>query len=143
MELVLVRWSMRDLKVLYGLLEERTPDQSISHKAMPSFDDHCEFVANNPYLAWYFIVSEADVYNDQYTYVGAIYITHRREIGLHVSRGYQRKGYGKAAVRELMSRFPGPEPFLANINPKNEASIAFWKSLGFELLQVTYAYNSR
>ena len=34
---------------LYDLLKERTPTVSISHKALPSFKEHCRFVASHPY----------------------------------------------------------------------------------------------
>jgi RimJ/RimL family protein N-acetyltransferase len=120
---------------LYKLLEERQAEQSISHKRMPRFSEHVAFVRGRPYLAWYIITSaEAER-------VGAVYITRRRELGLSILRAHQRKGHGGAAVREVMRiHAAGDEPFLANINPKNEASIAFWESLGFSLLQVTYAY---
>ena len=34
---------------LYQLLGERTPDQSISHKEMPSIGEHIRFLESNPY----------------------------------------------------------------------------------------------
>lgn len=114
---------------LYTLLQERTPEQSISHKVVPSYEEHCAFVLSKPYFRWYMIVGG--------TVYGAIYLTHQREIGISLLRVYQRQGYGRAAVLKLMDLHPGP--FLANINPNNDASIAFWKSLGFTLKQVTYA----
>ena len=118
-----------DLLLLYRLLSERTPEQSISHKDMPTFRDHCAFVRSKPYPYWYVI--------RDYSHVGAVYLSKAREIGIGILREHQRKGYGRAAVLKLMDLYPGP--FLANINPSNDASIAFWKSLGFTLKQVTYA----
>ena len=122
-------FSELDIAMLYELLKERTPEQSISHRVMPSFDEHMAFVLSRPYFRWYMIVERRPV--------GAIYLSHQREIGLSIFRDYQRLGYGRAAVAELMRLHPGF--FLANINPNNDASIAFWKSLGFTLRQVTYA----
>ena len=40
---------------LYALLEERTPEMSISHKAMPTFQQHARFVRDIPYAAWYLV----------------------------------------------------------------------------------------
>ena len=120
------------LRLLYALLSERTPEQSISHRAMPTWFEHCAFVASKPYLAWYVI----RVGND---FVGAIYLTHRHEIGVGIFREQQRRGYARAAVLRLMELYPGK--FLANVNPKNEASRKLWESLGFNLLQVTYSHE--
>lgn len=119
-----------DYRRLYALLEERTPDQSISHKKMPQWNEHCAFVDSKPYLAWYMICDRGDV-------VGAVYLSKQREIGVAIFRQYQWMGYGRAAVREIMRLHPGR--FLANINPKNTASIRFFESMGFTHLQDTYA----
>jgi RimJ/RimL family protein N-acetyltransferase len=118
-----------DVLLLYQLLQERTPEQSISLKSMPTFTEHCEFVRGHPYTNWYVIYAPYPV--------GAIYLSKQREIGIAILNEHQRKGYGAAAVLELMRAHPGR--FLANINPHNSASIAFWKRLGFEQIQVTYA----
>ena len=127
------------VRALYALLDERTPEQSISHKRMPTMEGHRLFVLgavpdNSPvsYAAWYVIYADRCI-------VGSIYLTHQREIGVSIFRDQQRKGYARAAVLELMRLHPGK--FLANINPKNEASIKLWESLGFSLLQVTYRHE--
>lgn len=39
----------------------------------------------------------------------------------------------------LLSRHPGP--LLAEINPENKISIAFFESLGFTCLQLTYSFT--
>ena len=118
-----------DYSVLYDLLEQRTPEQSISHKAMPTWDDHCAFVRSQPYAAWYLIaVGNATV--------GAIYLTHQCEIGIAIFHLHKRKGYASAAVKELMRLHPGK--FIANINPRNEASIRFFEGMGFAHIQNTY-----
>lgn len=119
---------------LYRLLEEAPPEQSISHKPVPTFSEHVEFVQGRPYLAWYLVGSAVGVL------VGSIYITRRREIGLSIAQAHRRQGHGGLAVREVMRiHHDADEPFLANLNPQNEASIKFWESLGFKLMQVTYA----
>ena len=61
MKLIDVYASPEAARVLYELLAERNPEQNISHKAMPSFDEHCAFVASKPYQAWYLIVDDTDV----------------------------------------------------------------------------------
>lgn len=120
------------IRFLYALLAERTPEQSISHKVMPSYPAHENFVLSKPYQAWYMILEE-----ESGTPVGSIYLSKLREIGVTIAVGYQGRGYGKAAVQLLMSRWPGR--FLANLNPANERSAAFFEELGFSLIQHTYA----
>ncbi|MEK9736230.1 MAG: GNAT family N-acetyltransferase [Candidatus Nanopelagicales bacterium] len=125
---IYTRWDRFYLQ-LYQLLAERTPEQSISHKRMPTMAEHKAFVDGRPYAHWYEIRVDGKS-------VGAIYLSDRREIGVSIFHQHQRKGYGRAAVLELMHLHPGP--MLANVNPANAASRALWESLGGELLQVTY-----
>lgn len=113
------------LQVLYDILSLRTPEQSISHKAMPSFEEHYQFVISRPYAAWYLIESEGP----RVWPVGACYLTRQREIGIGIYPKHQGRGYASAAIRELMTLHRGR--FLANINPANEASIALFRKLGF------------
>jgi RimJ/RimL family protein N-acetyltransferase len=116
--------------VLYALLGERIPSQSISHQYMPTIRSHKDFVRSHPYRAWYLILAGDDV-------VGSIYLTKNREIGVFVFKKHQRHGYGSAALTELMQRWPGR--FLANINPLNESSIGLFQRFGFKHIQNTYA----
>jgi RimJ/RimL family protein N-acetyltransferase len=115
--------------LLYQLLAERTPSQSISHQLMPTLNSHRRFVRSHPYRAWYLIL-------DGEERVGAIYLTKEREIGVFVFEKFQRRGYGREAIRLLMRLWPGR--FLANINPINEASIRLFQGLGFNHIQNTY-----
>jgi len=115
--------------VLYDLLRERTPRQSISHKRMPRLDDHARFVRSKPYHAWLLIEHEGET-------VGSVYVTHQNEIGIFIFNAHRGHGYGKWAVQEVRRIFPGPH--LANINPTNHASRGFFEGLGAKLVQVTY-----
>lgn len=120
------------LKILYSLLEERKPWQNISHRKMPTWGEHNQFVCSKPYEAWYMVMVDADV-------IGTVYLTKAREIGIQLFIEHQRKGYGRKAVKLLMDRHPGR--FLANINPLNSRSQQLFKNLGFSLIQYTYEYE--
>jgi RimJ/RimL family protein N-acetyltransferase len=123
-------------KFLYELLKEREPHQNISHREMPSFEEHTRFVDSHPYQEWFVIFYEWR--NVEMGPIGAIYLSKQNEIGIFIAKEYQGKGYGKTAICLLMNRHPG-ERFLANINPLNERSIDVFLDLGFELKQLTYA----
>lgn len=115
---------------LYNLLKDRPEGVSISHRAMPTFDEHCAFMFSHPYEAWYLVENEAG-------YVGAVYLSRQNEIGIHIRPEYQGYGVGPAAVQALMMRH-GDRDYLANINPKNRRSIAMFYRLGFTHIQNTY-----
>jgi RimJ/RimL family protein N-acetyltransferase len=116
--------------LLYRLLGERDESVNISHKTMPCVADHIKFFKSKPYEAWYLILENAEP-------VGACYLSKQNEIGVQIFKRHQGKGYGKAAVQELMKRH-GKRRYLANINPQNERSAKMFKDLGFGLIQHTY-----
>lgn len=113
---------------LYALLQERPEHANISHRKMPSWDEHVAFVRSYPYREWYEIrVSD--------TFVGSIYVTNHSEIGIGILHSYQRQGIAKEAIQTILN---GHGEYLANINPKNKASIHMFEKLGFKHIQNTY-----
>lgn len=119
------------IRVLYDLLAERAPEQSISHRSMPAWRQHVDFVVSEPYTAWYVIEEHAEL-------VGAVYLSKLDEIGISVFRSHRGRGYACDAIHLLMKAHPR-DRYLANINPANEASASLFTSLGFKLAQHTYA----
>lgn len=117
---------------LYRLLKQRTPEQSISHREMPTAREHTRYVKSLPYAAWYVIEHEAT--GDR---IGSIYLSRRREIGVFIDEHWRGHGFGRAAVRAIMERHPGPR-FLWNVNPRNQPSIRTVEKLGGRLIQWTY-----
>jgi RimJ/RimL family protein N-acetyltransferase len=115
--------------VLWRLLVEREPYQSISHKKMPTLAEHKAFIASKPYPQWY-LIDCGDI-------VGATYLTDRREVGISILRKHRGNAYGRNAVLKLRELHPGP--LYANINPANRSSINMFVDLGFSHIQVTYA----
>jgi RimJ/RimL family protein N-acetyltransferase len=120
---------------LYAMLAMRPKIANISHKEMPTFDEHCGFVASMPYAEWDIVVDK------DANWVGQIYLTKHREIGIQILKLYQQKGYATSAVRQLMSKRPGP--YYANTNPRNRASIVLFKKMGFQIIQSTYKLDAQ
>lgn len=112
---------------LYALLMERDPEANISHKSMPTVEEHLAFVRSNPYQDWCLI--EAPYI------VGATYLTHAGEVGIFIFKHSQGRGFGPKAVRMMMERNHGR--ILANIAPSNERSRKMFEKLGFTLIQHT------
>lgn len=138
-KLVSVRDYYGAAALLYQLLQERMPEQSISHAKMPSIDDHIEFFNSRPYRYWWIIVTEGHG-------IGAVYVTQNNEIGIGILNAYQRNGFASEAIK-MVTRLVDPLPALtslrvgqwqAHINPNNHASRAMFEKLGFIHKQVTY-----
>lgn len=125
---------------LYELLKEREPHQNISHKELPTMEEHVQFIDSNPYKAWY-LLSDTFRHFDQLQviseeWVGSIYLTYQREVGLWIFKKYQGQGCGTEALALLRKKHPGR--LLANVNPQNSAAFRFWERNGFRVLQHTY-----
>lgn len=120
-------------ELLFRLLAERGEEVNISHKEMPSWEEHIKFVESHPYEAWYFICDPEPV--------GACYLTSHNEIGVFVFAEHQKRGYARAAVKAIMKEH-GPGRYLANVSPRNEASRFLFSGLGFKMLQHTYELSA-
>ena len=119
-----------DIEFLFDLLKERDPSTNISHKKMPTHDEHVKFVRSKPYSKWYIIFKSKQK-------VGSIYLSKNNEIGIFLSKKFQGKNIGDFALNDLIKKNPG-ERFLANVNPKNKKSIQFFKNNKFKLIQYTF-----
>lgn len=133
MKLLSVTFAPEAELFLYGLLAERTPEQSISHRDMPTLEEHARFVHSEPYEAWYIIAVGG-------LYVGSIYLTKAREVGLFILEDSQGKGYGHEALELLKRLHPGP--LLANISVENLPSAEFFTHEGFKPLQTTMVLSN-
>jgi len=132
----------QDCKFLYRMLEERPDYANISHKKMPTWREHISFVMSDPYVAWSIIT-----YNGNKA--GHTYITEPGEIGIFIKKEYQLKGIAKFIIKttirmaelmklDLLDVPDNRKRLLANINPKNKASIKLFEGLGFKHIQNTY-----
>ncbi len=123
-----------DHDFLYKLLENRNPDANISHKSMPSYDEHVKFVLSEPYSTWYIILVNGEK-------SGSIYLSKQDEIGLFILNNLQGKGIGNSALQLLIQKNPRKR-YLANVNPQNEKSSHFFTKNNFRLIQYTYEFTN-
>jgi len=118
-----------DIKFLYVLLEERPTYANISHKQMPTYEQHKAFVNSKPYDIWFIIWNN----NNR---VGSIYKTKPGEIGIFVKKEFQHQGIAKTAIPMIYNL--GVEKNIANVSPLNPKSITLFEKLGFKHIQNTY-----
>ena len=119
-----------DTLFLYDLLKNKDPNANISHKKMPSYDEHVKFVMSKPYTNWYIIEYEKKN-------VGAIYLSKQDEIGISVSNDYEYDQIVKPALKLLM-KLNQRKRYLANTSPKNVRSQEFLLKNGFTGLEYVY-----
>ena len=119
-----------DTLFLYDLLKNKDPNANISHKKMPSYDEHVKFVMSKPYTNWYIIEYEKKN-------VGAIYLSKQDEIGISVSNDYEYDQIVKPALKLLM-KLNQRKRYLANTSPKDVRSQEFLLKNGFTGLEYVY-----
>ena len=119
-----------DALFLYELLKNKDPNANISHKKMPSYDEHVEFVISKPYTNWYII--EYDKKN-----VGSIYLSKQDEIGISINNDYEYDQIVKSALKLLM-KLNQRKRYLANVGPKDVKSQEFLLKNGFTSLEYVY-----
>jgi len=133
--------SREAVQVLWELMLERATEDSYNISfTMPDRQSHEAFIARSPFAHWYLI-------QDDGAWIGYVSASWRNEIGIVLFQTYRGQGYGRAALEKLLKLArpfpakPGDSPghFVANINPENAQSIHLFQSLGFELIQHTFA----
>lgn len=120
-------------EILYELLKERTPNQSIFHYELPPYEKHWAFWIGKPYPHWYLIQ------NDDGDIVGSISLTMKKEIGIFIFDRFKHRGYATDAIKTLQQQCKyWHDTMYANINPNNQPSIEFFKQFNPKLIQLTY-----
>ena len=119
-----------DILFLYKLLKNKDPSTNISHKKMPSYDEHIEFVMSKPYTNWYII--EYDKKN-----VGSIYLSKQDEIGISIGNDYEYDKIVRPALKLLVKLNPRKR-YLVNVSPDDMRSQEFLLKNGFTGLEYVY-----
>ena len=119
-----------DAEFLFDLLKQREGTVNISHKSLPDWEEHIQYVKKHDYQSW-------DIIWVENTRIGNIYLTKNNEIGIFIDKKLQFHGYGSKALEEFMKK-NGKKRYLANISPTNYKSIQFFGKHGFTHIQNTY-----
>mgnify|MGYP006158274041 CR=1 FL=1 len=119
-----------DSEFLYQLLLDRDPIVNISHKKMPTYNQHLKFLKSKPYSKWYIIWS-----NEQR--IGSVYLSKQNEIGIVIKKEYQKELINKTVLKLIINQNPR-QRYLINIAPKNIRSKRLFEKNGFKLIQHTY-----
>ena len=118
-----------DLKFLFNHLKERNPRENISHKKMPTYDEHVKFVLSKPYSKWYIIFEK----NKK---IGSVYLTKADELGLHLKKEYFTERILKDVLENLMKNEQNKR-FVFNVSPRNKKLMKFLQKNGYVISQQT------
>ena len=118
-----------DLKFLFNHLKERDPREKISHKKMPTYDEHVKFVLSKPYSKWYIIF-------ERNKKIGSVYLTKADELGLHLKKEYFRESLLKEILESLMKSEPNKR-FVFNVSPRNKKFMKLLQKNGYVISQQT------
>ena len=120
----------KDALFLYELLKTRDSLANISHKKVPSYDEHVNFILSNPYTAWYIIEYEEEK-------IGSAYLSKQDEIGIFLTDDSLYDKIGKSVINLLIKNNPRKR-YLANVSPQNKKLQNFFVNNGFTGLEYTY-----
>ena len=110
---------------------------NISHKFLPSYQEHKNFVANHPYRFWYLILNEQK-------YIGVIYVTFENVIGINTI--INSKEIYISAIKAITNLHKPLDEiksirnkyFVINVNPNNKILIKAIRFLSLPHIQNTY-----
>jgi len=127
------------IETLYTQLKNRS--HSISHKSVPSFDEHTEFVQNHPYRKW-IIVKDSEIA------IGNVYIQYNNSIGLNVDSLVSCEQINKILKGIYTSHSPLPAvpsmrfgEFFLNVSTANKMLQKKLTSLGFSEVERTFVLS--
>lgn len=133
--LIPINSSKKHIEILYNLLKERV--HNISHKQLPSFEEHKSFILNHPYREWFLVKSNSK-------YCGSIYVLDNNCIGINIDTNDMN--IIKKSIHWVLSEIkplPGIKSirnknFHININPKNKKMAKLLSDLNADLIEHTY-----
>ena len=123
------------IDILFELIKNKV--FNISHNRLPSYNEHKNFVASNPYRIWSIIKK-----NNQP--IGSFYINRLNYIGINLIDNSQQNY--EECIREIISKYNPLKPipsvrnkfFQFNVNPENINFIKALDSFNTYHIQNTY-----
>ena len=118
-------------------MSERKQFENISHKKLPSYNNHVKFIKSKPYAKWLLIECREKI-------LGSVYLSKNNEIAIWIKKDikdYKMK-IRKKILEEVITKFTRKK-YLTNINPRNKKIINFYKKNGFKLIYSTFQLDDK
>jgi len=128
------------VEFLFNLLKSRR--FGISHKSMPTFNEHKFFISNFPYFKW-LIISYGG------TKIGALYINQDNSVSINLLPNKIK--YLDVTIKSFESKFLPQEPlkslrsknFFFNLHPEDIMMQKTLEKNGYVLSQISYEKNKK
>jgi len=126
------------IALLYEFLENR--EFNISHKSMPSMDQHDSFVRNHPYRGWWLIYNA----DNSSQVVGSVYVSFDNSVGINMEM--DKIEFTVEYFTEILKKEINPLPpesskrfedFFYNVSPKNNDLINWLSDCGYLVSQIS------
>jgi pseudaminic acid synthase len=127
-------------RLLFEQLKERK--FNISHKRMPSLDEHRKFVTNHPYRVWWLIYD----FVDPKRVLGTVYVNYDNSVGLHLA--FEMINFSANHFMMKLKTYLSPElpkhsaiyyDFFYNVHPENWEFINWLKRSDYVQTQCSFA----
>ena len=120
---------------LYFLLEKR--QFNISNTEKVNFNDHINFLNNNPYRNWFLVEKNKKL-------IGSVYTTYGNEIGVNLINADEDEYI--YIIKEIIKKYKPlkekksirNENFVINVDPNNTYLLKALKKMGMKLIQNTF-----
>jgi len=116
----------KDYTFLYELLANRDPNENISHKTMPTWEEHVKFNNNKPYY-----IDRIIYLNDKP--LGRLYVTSTSRIGIRI----KNRSFKKIIIEEILKTYNPCKHFI-NVSPKDKVFKKILKKYKYKKIQETY-----
>lgn len=112
-----------DYGFLYELLEKRPTQYNITHKWIPLYEQHVDFLESQPYSEHYIVEEDGKR-------IGQLYIRDNQFVGIHTLDNDEEK------VLQMLDK---DKDYQFEVSPRNKHFQAILKRNGYRLLHETYA----
>ena len=138
--LIKVTKSVLHAKILYNILKSRDNKNDISHRSLPTFTEHQNFINSTPYRYWFLIYNKKNI-------IGSVYITNLNEISIRLinnnSLAFKMTLY--LIVENIKPLRPIPSKrnknFIINISPKDKFYVTLLSKIGAKKIQETFKFD--
>ena len=100
-----VGFRKNDADFLFELLLQRSSKENISHKKMPTHEEHIKFIMSKPYYKWYIVKKDHDN-------IGAVYLTQLNEIGISLVKRFDDEKTKNEVLELIMKKHPKDGSYL-------------------------------
>lgn len=126
----------KHIDILFSLLSKR--EFNISHKNMPTYSSHKEFVVSNPYRYWFLIIFDKE-------YIGSFYIQFDNSISIKIDKAHYSNAIKQIIDFIKLKFLPSPalkslvsQNFFINVPAEDSGFNNNLKKIGYKQSQISY-----